>query len=231
MHEKISGLLPDYVNGLLAGELEKRVEQHISECAECAGELSLLKDINDIEVPDPGPEFWETCPAQAVSAAGDVKARKPLFRISNFKFRYILPPAAAAAALLLGFLIHGAHQGEKQPPTIAQVYFGDPLSSEFAIPATGNANGASSGFEGQVDTEIGEALASNQEGAVNSPASSQVAIEDTGQADYAPDYGTDLDSLGPKGLERLGRILNEYKAGGRPHDDNASGYSNERIMG
>ncbi len=231
MHEKISGLLPDYANGLLAGELKKQVEQHVSGCAECAGELSLLKDINDMEVPDPGPEFWKTCPVQAVSAAGDVKARKPLFRISNFKFRYILPPAAAAAALLLGFLIHGAHQGEKQSPTIAQVYFRDPLSSEFALPAAGSANGTSSGFEGQVDTEIGEALASNQEGAVNSPANSQVTSEDTGQADYAPDYGTDLDSLGPKGLKRLGRILNEYKAGARSRDDSASGYSSERIMG
>lgn len=222
MHEKINDLLPDYVNGLLPEGVKNLVERHVSECARCAEEVDLLKGIHEIEAPDPGPEFWAACPKAAVSAAGKSKSQ-----ISNFnsRIKYILPPAAAAA-LLFGFWLHGVYKGGHSQD-IAQVNFQDPLSSEFSSGQAAEIGNSPSDIGQDVDAEIGEDL---------STAGAQFAMNDSGQGDYAADYDTDLGSLGPGGLQRLGNILDKYKSGDQSrgdqsHADRASGEQKERMLG
>jgi hypothetical protein len=56
-HEDIKTRLPEYISGV---SMPEEVETHLKECRECMEEASLLREILEIKVPDPGNMFFKT---------------------------------------------------------------------------------------------------------------------------------------------------------------------------
>ena len=54
-HEEIDPLLPWYVNGTISEEDRHRVEEHLSECADCQREVLFLKKLEEAVETEPSP--------------------------------------------------------------------------------------------------------------------------------------------------------------------------------
>jgi anti-sigma factor RsiW len=54
--EQIAALLPDYLQGTLAGEGARQVEDHLQQCAACADEVAVWEKLSVLPSEQPGPE-------------------------------------------------------------------------------------------------------------------------------------------------------------------------------
>jgi len=57
--ERISQLLPDYLQGLLACESAQQVEEHLQRCAACSDEVAVWKKLALLPAEEPSPELRE----------------------------------------------------------------------------------------------------------------------------------------------------------------------------
>lgn len=57
--ERISELLPDYLQGSLAGESARQVEEHLRQCAACADEVAVWKKLSLLPAEQPSAELRE----------------------------------------------------------------------------------------------------------------------------------------------------------------------------
>lgn len=185
-HERISGLLPEYLAGLLDDGTKARVAAHIAGCEECQEELSVLDALQGLGAPDPGERFWSENP-KAVAALARAARRK---RRTGFLLKAVLP-LAAAAALLVAFVLH--FPAGRRDVNVSQAFYTDPLSAEFAET---DISGLDAGAERRMDAALDDELALR---AGDEPGSS-------GTPDYI--------SLSPEDLESLGKILNQYERRG-----------------
>ncbi|MBI5640195.1 MAG: hypothetical protein HZA17_07215 [Nitrospirae bacterium] len=98
-HEEIKGLLPEYAGASLSKEMMSDMQEHINGCEDCREELSLLAQLADEEVPDPGELFWKTLPKKVRLSAEEEKAARPSF------WSYLFRPMPAASAVLVALLV------------------------------------------------------------------------------------------------------------------------------
>jgi len=126
-HNEIKEILPEYAKSSIGEETRSYVESHLKECPDCSGELQLLAELADKEVPDPGDLYWKTLPKKVEAALTGEKTR--YFSIKSLWFRMPRAAAAAAAAAALILLIFTFADKEKTPET--SPFFKDPFTAEI----------------------------------------------------------------------------------------------------
>lgn len=98
---KIKELLPEHAAGKLRGDALDRVERHLGSCADCRGEMDLLRMLAAEPVPEPGPAFWEGFPGKVYR---EVQKEKAVGKRRWYPFRLldivVFPGWAPVAALL-----------------------------------------------------------------------------------------------------------------------------------
>ncbi len=77
-HEDIKEKLPEYIRET---HMPDEVEAHLKECCECREEVSLLRELHDMPVPEPGDMFFETLP-QRVRVSLKDKKKSLFFRLA-----------------------------------------------------------------------------------------------------------------------------------------------------
>jgi hypothetical protein len=78
-HDEIREMLPDYLDGRLEREAIDEIKAHLDGCAQCREEASLISELRDIGVPDPGDLFWNTLPQRISRSAVDSRRKRGLF--------------------------------------------------------------------------------------------------------------------------------------------------------
>ncbi len=106
-HDRIKGILPEYLKGALSEEIRKEIESHLNDCAECSGELTLISGLMSIEAPDPGEMFWVTFSRKVRKSIVQENAKGCLAPLKSSRIHgwlrsllYRQLPAAAAIAVL-----------------------------------------------------------------------------------------------------------------------------------
>jgi hypothetical protein len=113
-HDDIKEQLPGYIRDNV---IPDEVASHLKECHECSLEAALLRDLNDMPVPEPGGMFFETLPQKVRTSLREQK-RGIFFRLA---------PVFASLALVAvaGYLFYSL----KTPDTTGEMYaFTDPLA-------------------------------------------------------------------------------------------------------
>jgi hypothetical protein len=119
-HE-IQKLLP-ISPGDVPPEEYRRITNHLDSCPECSRwqeQLSALEDASaEIEVPDPGDQYWESFADRVRRHAGVPEGVPQRSTMRQLIFRPAFGWPAAAAALILVFFIGRAviHHGDVPPP-------------------------------------------------------------------------------------------------------------------
>jgi len=98
-HEEIKFLLTEYKKGELTGDIESTIETHLKGCDECRGELSLINELSDMSIPDPGDLFWETLPRRVIDVSRGKKDRRVGL------LHWLIRPVPAVAGVILIMLI------------------------------------------------------------------------------------------------------------------------------
>lgn len=75
-HREIKESLPDYVRGILTDERRGNIEEHLGSCEDCRSELTLLRELLEMEIPDPGELFWQSLPGQVRGALEQAKTTR-----------------------------------------------------------------------------------------------------------------------------------------------------------
>ena len=137
-------MLSAYHDGELSPAERAGVEEHLRGCAGCSGLLAALSGIDSkVEVPDPGPEYWERFNRRVVErAAKDDGGKKQAARPTQGWVRRRLPyfvPVAAAAALAVAIVRHAGLEpfspsGSPPPREIARLEKEAPPSRTASIP-------------------------------------------------------------------------------------------------
>jgi anti-sigma factor RsiW len=73
--ERVAELLPDYLQGGLGHDLDDQVEDHLEQCAHCAAEVALWKDLATLPVEQPSPALRSRFHAM-LSAYGEGRGEK-----------------------------------------------------------------------------------------------------------------------------------------------------------
>lgn len=100
-------LLAAYHDGELAPDDRARVEGHLRLCGECAALLARLAGVDaNVDVPDPGPAYWERFNRRVMDRvrsedAAPAKVVRPKHGWAKRQLPYFLPAVAAAALLLV----------------------------------------------------------------------------------------------------------------------------------
>ncbi len=138
---KAQEMLSAYHDGELSVADRARVEAHLHGCPDCAALLQSMARIDSaVEVPDPGPEYWERFNRRVEERIGREDSRPNATVVSHPKrgwarqqLRYLLP--AAAAAVLIVVVYRNIGQGPGVPaPTSAP-----PAMEAGRVPASPNA--------------------------------------------------------------------------------------------
>ncbi len=93
-HESIKERLPEYLFKTLSDKEKDEMQWHLKGCHECGEELTLLTEINGLDVTDPGELFWSTLPQKIRTHAKDRQK-------SRFIPTGLFSPLSLAALLLL----------------------------------------------------------------------------------------------------------------------------------
>lgn len=121
-HDEVKEVLADYLKGALPEAARKEVEAHLKECDGCTNELSFLREIVKIDVPDPGDLFWQSLPGVVRMAVKKKEAHR--FSLKSILFRP-LPVAAAIAVLVLLVIIFANNKEVSVPDPL----FRDPFEA------------------------------------------------------------------------------------------------------
>ncbi len=113
-HEDIKEKLSEYIKG---GLVPDEVRTHLKTCKECSQEVSLLRALNEVSVPEPGDMFFETLP-QRVRASLHEKKKSIFFRL------------APAFALIVLVVITGYIYNLTKTPEVDEVSFSDPFAPQ-----------------------------------------------------------------------------------------------------
>ena len=126
-HDRIKDTLPDYLKGFLPEEMRSEIENHIKDCVDCREELSFIKELVEIEVPDPGDLFWQTLPQRVRGTVEEKKEKRYSFKSLFFR---PLPIAATIAGLFLLVLTYTTTMQKKEIKEISEA---EPFSSPFTV--------------------------------------------------------------------------------------------------
>lgn len=126
-NELIKELLPEYGANVLDPEDQKLVEQHLSTCADCREELSLLRVMADGPVPDPGEAYWASLPNRVYRAVQEEKASNASSHRHRFwelfaQLRPITLGAAFATILIIAAVAVIMMQQRAPAPVAARIY-------------------------------------------------------------------------------------------------------------
>lgn len=97
-HKDIKFLLADYKKGKLGGDIESMIKAHLNECEECKEELSLINELCDINIPDPGDLFWEALPRRVIDVSRNKDRRVGLLH-------WLIRPVPALTGLIFIVLV------------------------------------------------------------------------------------------------------------------------------
>ena len=113
IHEDVDGLLPWYVNGTLSAAEREYVEEHLSDCADCAQELAALRRIAEaVQDETPTPLVIEPDSERLNSLLdADVSSR-------SRKTSLYLAAATFVAALFAGILVVTDFDGRVAEPVV-----------------------------------------------------------------------------------------------------------------
>lgn len=139
---EIKELLPEHAAGKLRGGALARMEGHLESCADCRGEMALLRMLAEEpapEPPEPAEAFWEEFPGrvyrevQREKAAGNSGRRRwsPLRLLGAFSLpRRVWVPVAAAVsvAIVASALIWAGSRQPRETP-----YAGTPPRSDYVF--------------------------------------------------------------------------------------------------
>lgn len=119
-HDEVKEVLADYLKGALPEATREEVEAHLKDCDGCVNELSFLREIVKINVPDPGDLFWQSLPGVVRMSVKKKDAHR--FPLKSILFRPL--PVAAGIAVLVLLVIIFAYKKEVSVPDPS---FRDPL--------------------------------------------------------------------------------------------------------
>lgn len=202
----IKEMIPAYLGGELGGEGRLLVEEHLGSCADCREEAGLLKSLIEVEVPDPGEDFWAAMPGRIyrevrkAEETGIVRGglRGLLERLSVPGWEWAVLGGAAAAALVLVVLLWSG-TGQRHGDVVAD----DLYSFEYQ----GGAYVTAYSLEA-------EGLGSDEAEALSSWASAGLQTAFDGKSEALAEepggnvYG-ELQQMESHELERLSRVLDE----------------------
>lgn len=154
-------MLSAYHDGELSGADRAQVESHLRTCPDCAALLESLVRIDAaVEVPDPGPEYWESVNRGVDERVGREEARPktpvvphPGRRWIRQQLRYLVP-AVAAAAMVVAVVRHiGLHPGSPVPSSPPPTAEADrvPPSPAMPSPAVGRDAREGSAYRASAD--------------------------------------------------------------------------------
>jgi len=102
--KNIKEFLPAYREQALDQQELLRIKRHLDSCADCRGELALLRAMSEDDVPNPGEAFWATIPGRVFRAVQEEKTGMRSFnpaRLWNLLTTYRLSATAATMGILL----------------------------------------------------------------------------------------------------------------------------------
>lgn len=123
--ERVAEMLPDYLQGGLGHDLDDQIEDHIEQCANCAQEVALWKELAHLPIEQPSPALRSRFQAmlsaygegRSEAPAADARVRRstPSWLTANW-----LRPAAIGVAGALAMLIIGFFAGRNTAPVNLQ---------------------------------------------------------------------------------------------------------------
>ncbi len=144
---KIRALLAACHDGELAPADRARVDEHLRGCGECAALLDRLARVDaNVDVPDPGPEYWERFNRRVMervedgeaaerAAAAPTKDPTPKRGWWRRRLPYFVPVAAAAALLLVVVRQTGMDPFHRTPPPrVSPTEASSPPAASRALP-------------------------------------------------------------------------------------------------
>lgn len=204
----IKMLLPAYLEEALdQGDL-KLVKDHLAACEDCRAELTLLRQMVEKPVPDPGGAFWQTMPERVFRAVQEEK-KKQEQSAASWPWSRMLPPRWAWTTATIGlvaavswFLVRPAEQRtDIARPGVAgnAAPYDDPLQTEPISVA-------------ELSTvELGAAT----HWAQNELVPMREAVTQDAPEDTQKDFNDDLMELSPRDLDRVLELLNKKEQDAR----------------
>jgi hypothetical protein len=124
--KNIKDFLPAYREQVLDQQELLRIEQHLDSCADCRGELALLRAMSEDDVPDPGEAFWAAIPGRVFRAVQEEKTGMRSFDLARL-WSLLTPYRLAAAAATIGIVLILAwftvrQQGKEQVTAFSDRY-------------------------------------------------------------------------------------------------------------
>ncbi len=142
---KAQEMLSAYHDGELSVADRARVEAHLRGCPDCTAFLESMARIDSaVEVPDPGPEYWERFNRRVEERIGREETRSHATVASHPKrgwarqqLRYLVPAAAAAVLIVVVFRTIGQGPGGPAPTSAPPAMEAGrvPASPEVPAPA------------------------------------------------------------------------------------------------
>lgn len=124
-HDKIREMFPEYLRGSLSEEMRDKVKVHLKSCEECRGELSLISELVNIEIPNPGDLFYEILPQKVKTSVKE--ERVEVFSLKALFFRPLPFSVAIIVLFLLVFMY--TYTKKKEIPEL-DLFFKDPFMAE-----------------------------------------------------------------------------------------------------
>lgn len=188
-HEDIQSLLPEYLSARLSPEAAEEVKTHISGCVDCQDQLTVLVELQQFPIADPGALFWKALPARVAREAGASGQQK------RRRFPWVgwmwYPMPLAGAALVLALLIYAR---VASPPVVVS-------DAELG----GDSNGYAADYGSLSEADI---PGIDLEG--ETAAEEARVYDDPGG--YA--YHSELVALKTDEIDRLSRAMERYNPGG-----------------
>jgi hypothetical protein len=127
--ERVAEMLPDYLQGSLGHDLDDQIEDHIEQCANCAQEVALWKELALLPIEQPSPALRTRFQAM-LSAYGEGRTEKPAvakerhstpsWLAANWLRPAALGLAGALALLAIGFFAGRSSNTINPQPAIQQ---------------------------------------------------------------------------------------------------------------
>jgi len=203
--KNIKEFLPAYREEVLDQQELLRIEQHLDSCADCRGELALLRAMSEDDVPDPGEAFWVAIPGRVFRAVQEEKMGIRSFdpaRLWNLLTTYRLTAAAATISILLILAWFTVRQeGKSQVTALSNRY---ELSDE--IMATDNP------LEGELDPSELETAAAWANAQLTSVSAELARSPDDGFFDAG--VNEEISDLDAKEIDHLANEIKQWKEEG-----------------
>ena len=227
--------LIEYLDGAI-GEEGRQLALHLTDCPGCQREyrdlVQTIRMVREVDLPDPGPAFWNEHRSAIIGAArehlGRAKTGAPLFRrlfrpldraVQGAKGPSLLPLSGALMVVLAvvsgAYLWRTARPGVDGPPGDAHLILADDVNVLAEAYLNGTLFHDSSSLDelnDLSDRELGEvfrAMADDYDLALS--ADLDEMLRETGSP---LEVGAEIEDLGPGETSRLLKLLGEMQAAG-----------------